>query len=147
MPKTTKSGGGSNVAASGPSTPAEDAPLLRGRRIAIDDGAIRFSDDGGNPDVVLKQNSAGELGYAGPVEFSDTVDFSGAVNVSGTLTAFGYLGAGGNFGIGSGASQGAFFGATPISKPTVSGSTGANAALASLLTALANLGLITDSTT
>jgi hypothetical protein len=35
----------------------------------------------------------------------------------------------------------------PISKPTVSGSRGGNAALASLLTALANYGLITDSTT
>lgn len=35
----------------------------------------------------------------------------------------------------------------PISKPTVTGSRGGNAALASLLTALANYGLITDSTT
>ena len=35
---------------------------------------------------------------------------------------------------------------TPIAKPTVSGSRGGNAALASLLTALANYGLITDST-
>jgi hypothetical protein len=34
---------------------------------------------------------------------------------------------------------------TPISKPTVTGSRGGNAALASLLTALANYGLITDS--
>lgn len=38
------------------------------------------------------------------------------------------------------------FGATtPIAKPTVTGSKGANAALTSLLTALANYGLITDS--
>lgn len=35
----------------------------------------------------------------------------------------------------------------PISKPTVTGSRGSNAALASLLTALANYGLVTDSTT
>lgn len=41
----------------------------------------------------------------------------------------------------------AFNGATPITKPTVTGSRGGNAALASLLTALATLGLITDSTT
>lgn len=40
-----------------------------------------------------------------------------------------------------------FYGTTPISKPTVTGSKGANAALASLLTQLAALGLITDSTT
>jgi hypothetical protein len=39
-----------------------------------------------------------------------------------------------------------FFAATPIVKPTVSGSRGANAALASLCTQLAALGLITDST-
>lgn len=39
-----------------------------------------------------------------------------------------------------------FMGATPIQRPTVTGSRGGNAALASLLTELANLGLITDST-
>lgn len=38
-----------------------------------------------------------------------------------------------------------FQGTSPIAKPTVTGSRGANAALASLLTALANYGLITDS--
>jgi hypothetical protein len=38
-----------------------------------------------------------------------------------------------------------FFAATPVAKPTVTGSRGGNAALASLLTALANLGLVTDS--
>lgn len=40
-----------------------------------------------------------------------------------------------------------FFSATPVTKPTVTGSRGGNAALASLLTALANLGLVTNSTT
>jgi hypothetical protein len=40
-----------------------------------------------------------------------------------------------------------FNGATPIVKPTVTGSKGGNAALGSLVTALANLGLITDTTT
>ena len=40
-----------------------------------------------------------------------------------------------------------FNGATAIAKPTVTGSRGGNAALASLLTALANYGLITNSTT
>lgn len=39
------------------------------------------------------------------------------------------------------------FGATPIVRPAVTGSRGGNVALASLLTALANLGWITDSTT
>jgi hypothetical protein len=40
-----------------------------------------------------------------------------------------------------------FNAAAPIAKPTVTGSKGANAALASVLTALANYGLITDSST
>jgi len=40
-----------------------------------------------------------------------------------------------------------FFGSAPIAKPTVTGSRGGNAALASLLTQLASLGLITDSST
>jgi len=40
-----------------------------------------------------------------------------------------------------------FFGGTTTAKPTVTGSRGGNAALASLLTALATLGLLTDSTT
>lgn len=40
-----------------------------------------------------------------------------------------------------------FFSAVPIAKPTVTGAKGGNAALASLLTALANLGLLTDNST
>ncbi|MBL1100153.1 hypothetical protein [Streptomyces coffeae] len=40
-----------------------------------------------------------------------------------------------------------FYGATAASKPTITGSRGGNAALASLLTALSTLGLVTDSTT
>lgn len=57
-----------------------------------------------------------------------------------------------NFGSTNGCQLGAsgnkvgFLGATPIVRPTATGSRGANAALASLLTALANLGLIVDST-
>jgi hypothetical protein len=44
------------------------------------------------------------------------------------------------------AGQVGFQGTNPIAKPTVTGAKGGNAALASLLTALANYGLITDST-
>ena len=40
-----------------------------------------------------------------------------------------------------------FFGATEVARPTVTGSRGGNAALASALTALASLGLVTDSST
>lgn len=47
----------------------------------------------------------------------------------------------------TGAGAVGFFGAAPIAKPTITGSRGGNAALASLLTQLANYGLITDNTT
>ena len=40
-----------------------------------------------------------------------------------------------------------FFGTAPVTKPAVAGSRGGNAALASLLTSLANLGLVTDGST
>ncbi|MFN0088660.1 MAG: BppU family phage baseplate upper protein [Acidimicrobiales bacterium] len=40
-----------------------------------------------------------------------------------------------------------FYGTAPVAKPTVTGSRGGNAAVASLITALASLGLLTDSTT
>lgn len=63
------------------------------------------------------------------------------------------LRAGGNTGLSIDPTAGAvtvagsigFYGATPGAKPTITGSRGANAALASLLTALATLGLLTDS--
>ena len=50
-----------------------------------------------------------------------------------------------NIGVGTSAAIG-FFGATAVARPTVTGSRGGNAALADLLTDLASLGLITDST-
>jgi hypothetical protein len=40
-----------------------------------------------------------------------------------------------------------FFGATPVARPVVSGGRAGNDALTSLISALAKLGLITDSTT
>ena len=40
-----------------------------------------------------------------------------------------------------------FFGATPVAKPDIAGAKGGNVALANLLTALANLGILTDSST
>jgi hypothetical protein len=55
------------------------------------------------------------------------IETAGVVQIRGTPTGLG------------------FYAAAPVAKPTVTGSRGGNAALASLLTALANLGLITDS--
>lgn len=57
--------------------------------------------------------------------------FAGAVTCATTLKVTGNIG---------------FYNTSPAAKPTVTGSRGGNAALASLLTALAGLGLLTDST-
>ncbi len=62
----------------------------------------------------------------------------GALVVTGGAGIGGKLNVGGNVG---------FNGTTAIAKPTITGSKGANAALTALLTALANYGLLTDSTT
>lgn len=52
-----------------------------------------------------------------------------------------------NLSVGTSAANIAFFGGTPQAKPTITGSRGSNAALTSLLTELAAMGLITNSTT
>lgn len=62
----------------------------------------------------------------------------------GTVSGFIYDSNGFKFGTGLNIGV---FGTTPVAKQTVTGSRGGNAALASLLTALANFGWITDSTT
>ena len=64
-----------------------------------------------------------------------------ATDVGGSLDLFGD-----NIHIGTGGDAVGFFGVGAVSKPTVSGSRGGNAALASLMIALSNLGLVTDST-
>jgi len=66
---------------------------------------------------------------AGKIEFADTLYGSVKHTLDGA------------------ANQVGFYGASPASKPTITGSRGGNAALASLITALATLGLITDNTT
>jgi len=62
---------------------------------------------------------------------------TGGLTVSGTLNVNTDLAVTGKSG---------FYGTSPVSKPTVTGSRAGNAALASFLTALASEGLITDST-
>lgn len=71
---------------------------------------------------------------------------TGATNMQ-TLTtcSAGFTVSGGNINLGAAGANLAFFGATNVLKQTVTGSRGANAALASLLTTLANYGLVTDS--
>lgn len=100
----------------------------------------------------------GSRAITGAQTFQSTVTITGAVTLVAGITVGGdsTLNDGVDFAvgtvtgtkIGTGATQKlGFFGATPIVRPSVTGSRGANAALASLLTQLAALGLITDSTT
>ncbi len=71
--------------------------------------------------------------------------FTGVVLIAGGATITGVSLLNGNLQhIGTNAG---FFGTLPITKPVVTGVKGANAALASIIAELANLGLITDSTT
>lgn len=63
----------------------------------------------------------------GKISTSGEMEINGALNHDGTTIGF--------------------YGTAPVTKPTVTGSRGGNAALASLLTALAGQGLLTDSST
>lgn len=102
----------------------------------VRDTAAIFSATGGQLNTAIRTNS-GE-NYMNTVGGSMGVGYAfGSVlpaklAVSGTFAVTGSVG---------------FYGAAPAAKPAVTGSRGGNAALASLLTSLATLGLITDSTT
>lgn len=84
---------------------------------------------------------------------ADDQTVTGNLTVDGTATLEGYtqFNAGltvfaGNVALPASGDLG-FYGTTPAAKPVVTGSKASGAALASLLTGLASLGLITDSTT
>lgn len=91
---------------------------------------------GGSDDILQIGNQAGITTITlGPSAVSGTAEIS----LTAALATMGAaLRVNGNVG---------FYNTAPIAKPAAAGSRGGNAALASLLTALANLGLITDSTT
>ena len=114
---------------------AEDAPRASAQRALINNETVRIHNQSGD-NVRLTDGSN---------EWSVNVD-----GATGDLRMIRILGTGKvNLGNGApvqlGGSVG-FQGNSPIAKPTVTGSKGANAALTSLLTALASYGLITDST-
>ena len=79
--------------------------------------------------------SSGGLAVTGTTTFNNGIDVTG----TGTMS--------GNASLAGASSTLGFFGASGITKATVVGSRGGNAALASLLNALASYGLIVDSTT
>ena len=115
------------------------------------------------------------LGGSGSVDIIPPTTFTGTLTANGALTVGGELSltsgnrvrlqgaanltgirwfspnveifAGSSVAASFGANTLGFCGAAPVTKPTISGSRGGNAALASLLTALASMGLITDSST
>lgn len=98
-------------------------------------GAIICAGIGNTSGVLLQGGNTGNALVSVHYQNANTIDIingeSGkAINLSGAIS------------LGQASDTIGFFATTPIGKPTVSGSRGGNAALASLLTALANLGLI-----
>jgi len=89
-------------------------------------GVTIATPSGGGGPILLQTNGSG---VDIDIESAGDVDISASGNVS-VAAALGHLG---------------FYGVTGITQPTVTGSRGGNAALHSLLSALANLGLIVDS--
>src|ERR1700733_11234639 len=101
-------------------------------------------DDIGGGGVTLESASP-------PLTSSSEVSISAVSLIFRSTTALGFTELGGPTGtsvqIGSNNQQLGFLGATPFTKPAITGSRGGNVALQSLLIALNTYGLITDSTT
>lgn len=113
----------------------------------VDGTGINFTYNDGSNQITAEPIFAG-TGSAGTVARSDHNHDATYVNatsdsMSGDLTVFGNLTVGGY--VSHTGTQFGFFNAAPGTKPTITGSRGGNAALASLLSALATLGLITNS--
>ena len=103
---------------------------------------------GGSLDFALA-NASGLINAAGRLAASWIVPTSGATTSRLALFAYDTTNAREGLRIDSSGSAAmlGFYGGSAVVKPTVSGSKGSNAALTSLMTALANLGLVTNSTT
>ena len=103
--------------------------------------------DGTNQILIGDSTYSPNIGFQGATA---TVTFATALlNVFGTTAALAATNTiiySANVTLGTASSTVGFYGATPAAKPTITGSRGGNAALASLLTQLAALGLVTDST-
>lgn len=106
-----------------------------GNSSSATDGAIQYSTARS-----LLLNTAGATALT--ITSTQAATFAGSLDVTGTFTSKGTTvlcdGTGDTL---------KFYGGTGATKQAITGSRGGNAALASLLTALATLGLITDSTT
>jgi hypothetical protein len=109
-------------------------------RLRITPGAaaantIEFAQSGTGGMTFLGQVNIGPVGTSSPIALTAGSSFSSPATI-------GVVGAGLRFTCNVG-----FNNFPPPAKPTVAGSRGGNAALASLLTALASYGLVTDSST
>lgn len=109
-----------------------------------------------SPGIPTDPTFQGTATFTGPVVAQSTVAASGAVSgqtlsagsPSGTSTLSGHLTVNGNTKLGNATGDTlGFYDATAVAKQTVTGAKGSNAALGSLMTALAALGLVVDSTT
>lgn len=109
-------------------------------KVAADVAAGLVSDgyrpDGTTPTTMATDYSVVPMTVAAAVT-ATTLAASGNATIGGTLTVTGDARFNGKIG---------FNNTAPITKPTVSGAKGSNAALASLLTSLVAYGLITDTT-
>ena len=109
-------------------------------------GQIDFS---GTALSALSLSTTGDAEIGGALDVTGGTEITGALNVGGYVTLAGGQ-TNGNWAVfGEFSALGnkiGFYGATTVAKQTVSGSRGGNEALASLMTALANLGLFTDGT-
>lgn len=146
MPKISAAGGSSKA---GLSQEREKSVLLRGAHITIHDGALEFSDGTGTaPDVAIKRQGAATIVVSGTLKITGNFELQGSSQALGNFIVFNYFGAGGNVQLGSAPSLVGFYGADPVIRPTVAGARNSpEGALANLLTALATLGLINNTTT
>jgi hypothetical protein len=111
-----------------------NATIEAGSNVGSDLDLSRFTDAGGslgNPVFRVFRASGNILINAAAADAGYRLDVFGTTRLNGATTIGNTVG---------------FNNTAPIAKPTITGAKGSNAALASLLTALANYGLITDST-
>lgn len=133
---TGQTTGATEMRINGGNTNAND-----GARCTIWNGLTSYIQFGNKSAILGGAYDATPYFYSnGTVEFADSIRMTDAKNIILTTTTGTKIGTATTQKLG-------FWNATPVVQPTVTGSRGGNAALASLLTALASEGLIVDSTT
>lgn len=153
----SSSGGYLSLTGAGQGASPGDLAQAGGLDVTVDTGSFGgfvVTNHSSHQGINLVNQAAGVL-----TSISDPVGGGISLNTSGTLSLEGDVAVhiqgaiirlvttGGGVLVGGGSDDLGFFGTTPVSGPqTITGSRGGNAALTSLLTWLANLGLIVNST-